>query len=162
MISLRRVAEYTNSHCDPVQFHIPFYTGFPPLRTYSLHRRRTAIRMREKIGGKRWTNEEQEMWRRKKEGGGLFTLLKPSAYYMYNLFEHTKSLHSAHTVYLFVPYGSHNKQRLFPQTALTGSALYWRRNVFPVRYKLCILPTQCICVFRMVLTINSDSFPKQR
>jgi hypothetical protein len=27
--------------------------------------------------------------------------------------------------------------------------------------KLCILPTQCICVFRMVLTINSNCFPKQ-
>jgi hypothetical protein len=27
--------------------------------------------------------------------------------------------------------------------------------------KLCILPTQCICVFHMVLTINSDCFPKQ-
>jgi hypothetical protein len=27
--------------------------------------------------------------------------------------------------------------------------------------KLCILPTQCICVLRMVLTINSDYFPKQ-
>jgi hypothetical protein len=27
--------------------------------------------------------------------------------------------------------------------------------------KLYILPTQCICVFRMVLTINSDCFPKQ-
>jgi hypothetical protein len=27
--------------------------------------------------------------------------------------------------------------------------------------KLCILPTQCTCVFRMVLTINSDCFPKQ-
>jgi hypothetical protein len=27
--------------------------------------------------------------------------------------------------------------------------------------KLCIPPTQCICVFRMVLTINSDCFPKQ-
>jgi hypothetical protein len=26
--------------------------------------------------------------------------------------------------------------------------------------KLCILPTQCICVFRVVLTINSDCFPK--
>jgi hypothetical protein len=33
--------------------------------------------------------------------------------------------------------------------------------VFPVRYKLCILPTHCICVFRMVLTINSDCFPKE-
>jgi hypothetical protein len=27
--------------------------------------------------------------------------------------------------------------------------------------KLCIPPTECICVFRMVLTINSDCFPKQ-
>jgi hypothetical protein len=27
--------------------------------------------------------------------------------------------------------------------------------------KLCILPTECICVFRTVLTINSDCFPKQ-
>jgi hypothetical protein len=27
--------------------------------------------------------------------------------------------------------------------------------------KLCIMPTQCISVFRMVLTINSDCFPKQ-
>jgi hypothetical protein len=27
---------------------------------------------------------------------------------------HTKSLHSAHAVYLCVPYGFHNKQRLFP------------------------------------------------
>jgi hypothetical protein len=27
--------------------------------------------------------------------------------------------------------------------------------------KLCILPTQCICVFRMVLIISSDCFPKQ-
>jgi hypothetical protein len=26
-------------------------------------------------------------------------------------------------VYLCVPYGSHNKQRLFPQTVLTGWAL---------------------------------------
>jgi hypothetical protein len=27
--------------------------------------------------------------------------------------------------------------------------------------ELCILTTECICVFRMVLTINSDCFPKQ-
>jgi NADH:ubiquinone oxidoreductase subunit C len=26
----------------------------------------------------------------------------------------TETLHSAHAVYLCVPYGSHNKQRLFP------------------------------------------------
>jgi hypothetical protein len=32
-------------------------------------------------------------------------------------------LNSAHRVYLYVPYGYHNKQRLFPQTALTGCAL---------------------------------------
>jgi hypothetical protein len=31
--------------------------------------------------------------------------------------------HCAHRVYLCVPYGSHNKQRLFPQIALTGWAL---------------------------------------
>jgi len=29
-------------------------------------------------------------------------------------------LRSAHTVYLFVLYGSQNKQRLFPYTTLTG------------------------------------------
>jgi hypothetical protein len=55
---------------------------------------------------------------------------------MYHLLYHTKTLHSAQTVYLCVPYGSHSKQRLFPQTALTGWALQWRRKVFPVRYGL--------------------------
>jgi hypothetical protein len=35
----------------------------------------------------------------------------------------TNPVSSAHTVYLCVPYGSHNKQRLFPYTALTGWAL---------------------------------------
>jgi hypothetical protein len=49
--------------------------------------------------------------------------LKPSGHYMYHLLWHTKILHSAHRVYLCVSYGSHNKQRLFPQTALTGWAL---------------------------------------
>jgi hypothetical protein len=34
-----------------------------------------------------------------------------------------KTLHSAYSVYLFVPYGSHNKQWLFSETALTGWAL---------------------------------------
>jgi hypothetical protein len=33
----------------------------------------------------------------------------------------------------FSPYGSHNIQRLFPYTALTGWALERRRNMFPVR-----------------------------
>jgi hypothetical protein len=37
-----------------------------------------------------------------------------SGNYMYHLLYHSKSLHSAHTVYLCVPYGYHNKQRLFP------------------------------------------------
>jgi hypothetical protein len=31
----------------------------------------------------------------------------------------------------------------------------------PSSKNLCILPTECICVFRMVLTVNSDYFPKQ-
>jgi hypothetical protein len=37
------------------------------------------------------------------------------------------------------------------------------RNVFPVRYEpnLYILPTECIYVFRMILTANSDCFPKR-
>jgi hypothetical protein len=47
--------------------------------------------------------------------------LKPSG--LYHLLYHAKTLHSAHTVYLCAPYGSHNKQRLVPQTALTGWAL---------------------------------------
>jgi hypothetical protein len=37
-------------------------------------------------------------------------------------------------------------------------------NVCAIRFKineLYILPTQCIYVLRMVLTINSDYFPKQ-
>jgi hypothetical protein len=38
-------------------------------------------------------------------------------------------------VYLCVPYGSHNKQRLFPQTALTGSDCSGD-VIFPVWYGL--------------------------
>jgi hypothetical protein len=49
--------------------------------------------------------------------------LEPSGYYMYHLLYHTKTRHSAHTLHICVPYESHNKQLLFPQTALTGSAL---------------------------------------
>jgi hypothetical protein len=45
----------------------------------------------------------------------LFIPLKHSGIYMYHLLYVTlKTLHSAHRVYLCVPYGSHNKQRLFP------------------------------------------------
>jgi hypothetical protein len=40
-----------------------------------------------------------------------------------HVLQHIETFNSAHTVYLCVPYGSHNKQRLFPQTALTGWAL---------------------------------------
>jgi hypothetical protein len=31
---------------------------------------------------------------------------------------------------------------------------------FNIKKDSWILPTQCICVFRMVLTINSDYFPR--
>jgi hypothetical protein len=30
-----------------------------------------------------------------------------------------------------------------------------------IKKELCMLPTECICVFHMILTINSDCFPKQ-
>jgi hypothetical protein len=55
---------------------------------------------------------------------------------MYHLLYDTKTRHSAHTLHLRVPYESHNKQRLFPQTALAGWSLYRRFNGFPVRYEL--------------------------
>jgi hypothetical protein len=34
-------------------------------------------------------------------------------------------------------------------------------SMYHLLLKLYIVPTQCICVFRMVLTTNSDCFPKQ-
>jgi hypothetical protein len=38
----------------------------------------------------------------------------------------------------------------------------WQLYVPPAQaLKICILVTQCVCEFRMVLTINSDCFPKQ-
>jgi hypothetical protein len=77
--------------------------------------------------------------------------LKFSGYYMYHLLQHTETLTSVH---MCVPYGSHSKQRLFPQTALTGCVHSGDVMCFP-------WGTDCICVFRMVLTINSDCFPKQ-
>jgi hypothetical protein len=46
-------------------------------------------------------------------------------------------------LYLCVPYGSHSKQRLFPQTALGSVA------------ETCVSSEVRICVFRMVLTVNS-------
>jgi hypothetical protein len=45
-------------------------------------------------------------------------------------------LHSAYRVYQCVPYGSHNKQRLFLQTAITGLSSVEESGAFPVRYKL--------------------------
>jgi hypothetical protein len=36
-----------------------------------------------------------------------------SACYMYRLLQHQETLQSAHAVYLCIPYGFHNKQRLF-------------------------------------------------
>jgi hypothetical protein len=53
----------------------------------------------------------------------IFNPLEASGYYMYHLLYHTKTRHSAHTLDLRVPYESHNKQRLFPQTALAGWSL---------------------------------------
>jgi len=38
---------------------------------------------------------------------------------MYHKFYHSTVTRSDHTVYLCVSYGSQNKQRLFPYTALT-------------------------------------------
>jgi hypothetical protein len=44
----------------------------------------------------------------------LLNPLKATGYYTYHLLYHTKTLHSVDRVYLCVPYGSHNKHRLFP------------------------------------------------
>jgi hypothetical protein len=49
---------------------------------------------------------------------------------------HIRNLHFAHRMYLCASYGSDNKQRLFPQTALPVLSLQHRCNVFPVRYEL--------------------------
>jgi len=43
---------------------------------------------------------------------------KPSVHYMYRQLNIQNST-SAHTVYLCVLYGSENKERLFPNTAIT-------------------------------------------
>jgi hypothetical protein len=48
--------------------------------------------------------------------------LKPSGHYMYHRFN-TPKLYILPTQCICVPYGSHNKQGLFPQTAITGWAL---------------------------------------
>ena len=53
------------------------------------------------------------------QGNDGINHLKPSGYYMYHQVEYSKIIHCIHTVYLCVFYGSQNKQRLFPYTALT-------------------------------------------
>jgi hypothetical protein len=52
--------------------------------------------------------------RREQKFSNLFNTLKPSDYYIYHPLYHTKTLHSAHAMYLCVSCGSHNKLRLFP------------------------------------------------
>jgi hypothetical protein len=49
--------------------------------------------------------------------------INPSGCYVYYPLSHNEALHSAHRLYLCFPYGSHSKQRLFPQTALTSLSL---------------------------------------
>jgi hypothetical protein len=50
-------------------------------------------------------------------------LPKPSGHYMYLQVLTQKFLRSAHTLYLRILYGSENKRRLFPYTALTDCFL---------------------------------------
>jgi hypothetical protein len=74
--------------------------------------------------------------------GDVFEIAVPLIYYARSLNtlkiggNNMYHLDSAHRGCLGVPYGSHNKQRLFPQTVLTGWWLLWRRSVFPVRCEL--------------------------
>ena len=46
---------------------------------------------------------------------------------------HLKAPRLAHTVYLYVPYDSNNKQRFFHYSALTDCSLYWTHTLLPVR-----------------------------
>jgi hypothetical protein len=55
---------------------------------------------------------------------------------MYDQLQHTKTLHYAHRVYLFVSYCFHKKERFYPYTALTCWFLYRRYDVYPVRYEI--------------------------
>ena len=59
---------------------------------------------------------------------------KPSGHYMYRQVWHSKLLPLVHTVYLCVLYGSQNKHRLFPCTALTGWFLQSRQSVLTAPY----------------------------
>jgi hypothetical protein len=59
-----------------------------------------------------------EIWRIAARGGG-----KSDTLTVYTTGFKNEILRFTRTVYPSVPYGSHNEQRLFPQTALTGWAL---------------------------------------
>jgi len=61
---------------------------------------------------------------------------QPSCYYMYQQVQHSTIPRSAHTVYLCVLYGSANKQRLLPYTALTDWFSQPRRRMFTAWYGL--------------------------
>jgi hypothetical protein len=56
-----------------------------------------------------------------------------------------RTLHSAHAGNLCVAYGSRNKQRLCPQTAVTGWALQRRCSVFVVLFTLRVLTLGLAC-----------------
>jgi hypothetical protein len=62
------------------------------------------------------------------------------------------------SVIQFITYEKEMNQR-YPINPLKPSELIHTTS-FNI-LKLCILPTECIFVFRVVLTINSDCFPKQ-
>jgi hypothetical protein len=76
-------------------------------------------------------------------------------------------------VHQLVVTGTEKRQKVLTHFFLATKILVWLTdfNILKPGYsicstccntlKLCILPTQCVCVFRMVLTINSDCFPKQ-
>jgi hypothetical protein len=69
----------------------------------------------------------------------------------------SRTLYPAHTEYLCVPYDSHSKQRVFPQTALTGWSLSWRRSVS------CEVRTESLCIIdldiKLVQTVISKLLP---
>ena len=64
-----------------------------------------------------------------------FSYVRPSGYYMYHQFQHSKIL-SAHRVFLRAVYGSHNQQLLLLHTALGDFFLQPRRSVFTALYGL--------------------------
>jgi hypothetical protein len=59
------------------------------------------------------------------------------------------------------PPGSPN-QDFGPQQQSSCLFIALISTIFFVIIKFCIVPAECICVLRMVLTINSDCFPKKK